>query len=73
MVPLNPYFKFPAYGTISCGKRTDLVKKLRRHAWRDAGLDIRHDPDSGEMRPRRVKICIACGRDEDISASKEFK
>lgn len=72
MLALDPDFTFPAGGTITCGLRDWLPKRLRRHTWRDAGLDIRHCPDSGEFRPRRVKICIACGRDEDISASKVF-
>lgn len=62
--PLDPHFRFPPAGVITCGLRTWLPKRLRRHDWRDAGQDIRHQFD-GTFALATVKICIACGKDED--------
>lgn len=50
---------------VSCGNRLELPKKQRRHAWQDHGLDVRHEPDSGAYRLRRVFVCDTCGRDKD--------
>jgi hypothetical protein len=55
---------------ISCGNRKDLPKKQRRHDYEDRGIDLRHDPDKGDYRPRWVRVCLVCGRDNDISLSK---
>ena len=55
---------------VSCGNRVDLPKRQRRHVWEDRGLDVRHDPDSGVYRLRRVFACDICGRDKDENPSR---
>ena len=62
--PLDPEFTFPAAGTVTCGLRTDLPRKQRRHDYRDAGPDIRHQFD-GTFVLAQVAICITCGKDID--------
>lgn len=61
--PLDPHFELPPSGAVSCGNRTDLFRKQRVHAWRDAGRDIRWQFD-GTFAVVDVKICITCGKDE---------
>ena len=68
--PLDPEFEFPPHGTVKCGLRKDLPKKQRRHNWHDAGLDMRHDPQEGDMRDRRVRICTTCGADTDTDPNR---
>lgn len=60
---LNPHqWEQPEGGTPSCGNRTDLFKKQRRHIWLDAGTDVRHMGD-GSYGMARVRICARCGKD----------
>lgn len=66
MQPLDPDFTFP-HDPIKCGLRMDLPKKQRRHDWRDAGQDIRHQ-FSGFLTLADVKICVRCGADQDKEA-----
>jgi hypothetical protein len=65
---LDPDFTFPSSEAITCGLRAYLPKRLRRHDYRDAGTDIRHQFD-GTFVLARVAICIACGKDIDERVS----
>jgi hypothetical protein len=64
MIPMLNIAEFlnnqPAGDAVSCGNRTDLFKKQRRHDWRSMGLDICHGGD-GRYSPALVKVCIQCG------------
>lgn len=66
-------FKLAPGDAVSCGNRKDLVKAQRRHDWRELGIDDRHDPESGDFRPRRAFMCIRCGRDEDESVNAKAR
>jgi hypothetical protein len=48
------------FSPISCGNRTDLFKKERRHWWLSLGLDITHGGD-GRNLPAMIKLCERCG------------
>lgn len=64
-------FEPPPGNPVRCGLRKDLPKAQRRHAWFEAGEDMRHDPQNGDYRIRRVFICVTCGADEDESVNRK--
>jgi hypothetical protein len=66
-------FTPPTGDPVRCGLRKDLPKRLRRHTYFEAGLDVRHDPESGDYRDRRVFICVTCGADVDESVNKKIR
>lgn len=67
--PLDPEWVFPPGDVVSCGNRTDLFRKQRRHTYRDAGLDIRHQFKLGDYVLCQVAICIVCGHDTEERVS----
>lgn len=67
--PLDPEWVFPAGDRVKCGNRTDLPRKQRRHNYRDAGLDVRHQFRDGAYVLCQVAICIVCGQDTEERVS----
>jgi hypothetical protein len=54
---------------ISCGKRTDLPTKQRRHQWEWLGLDTRNCGEHGFW-DMAIRVCIRCGRDDKVWPSE---
>jgi hypothetical protein len=63
--PLDPEWIFPSSEAITCGLRTYLPRRLRRHDYRYAGTDVRHQFRDGAYADCHVAICIACGHDTE--------
>jgi hypothetical protein len=63
--PLDPEWVFPAGDRVKCGNRLDLPRKQRRHDYRDAGIDVRHQFSDGAYVECRVAICVRCGQDTE--------
>lgn len=56
---------FPVPGDrVSCGLRTDLPKRERRHESVSLGVDTRHYGALGEFIDMEVSACVKCGRDK---------
>ena len=55
---------FPVEGNpVTCGLRTDLPRKHRRHAWEDLGDDFTNKGEQGIVQVP-VQACTACGKDK---------
>lgn len=48
---------------VTCGNRTDLPRKQRRHHWADLGGDFASHGEAGIVQVT-VRACLACGRDD---------
>jgi hypothetical protein len=48
---------------VSCGNRTDLPRKLRRHAWAPMGPDVSNHGEHGIVQVE-VQACLVCGKDK---------
>lgn len=48
--------------TVTCGNRTDLPRKQRRHVWVVLDRDVRNGGSIGFVEGR-VSACDVCGRD----------
>jgi hypothetical protein len=55
-------FPLPQPVPVSCGLRTDLPKKQRRHVPVYLGTDTRHTGDGG-FEDLHIYACAQCGRD----------
>lgn len=62
---MNSPFPVPG-GVITCGNRTDLPRKQRRHAWVSLGTDIRNFREHG-FRECEVSACVTCGTDKAVA------
>jgi len=69
--PMPPEYPFPLDEVpldgegrpVSCGNRTDLPKRERRHDPRYLGTDMRHANDGG-IEELHIYACAVCGRDK---------
>jgi hypothetical protein len=61
--PIADWFPLADPPAITCGNRTDLFKKQRRHVWVCLGWDARHMGD-GSFQDCWVRACARCGRDQ---------
>lgn len=72
MVDLS-HFPLAQPAPVTCGNRSDLPKKERRHTWASMGRDVRNAGSAG-FKEYLIGACVTCGRDEKfevISASTE--
>lgn len=54
----------PVEGTaVTCGNRTELPRKQRRHLWAELGTDIRNAGEKGII-AAEVRACVRCGKDD---------
>lgn len=61
MLPID-ITEFPE-ALISCGNRTDLFRKNRRHIWVDMGDDVTNKGTEGIVQVP-VRVCARCGKDD---------
>ncbi len=54
--------QLPPGDTLTCGKRLDRPKKLRRHTWQELGADVRNRAAHGFLEGT-VRACKVCGAD----------